>query len=168
MSFEIGSNAYGSATCIETLDMGNPKFMSIEVQEQLYELITTNIDNEELFVTRCKPSDRLMKGACMIDFQYDVVLSGRNLCKVYQNNCLDSDRVIFYIFEFQNEHYDTSDLFGGYSRNGHIKGEEMCEKIVTYWKQEEKKKAEALKKSTENSHHNFLSGLSAPGKVSSR
>ena len=168
MSFENGSNAYGLAIWIETLDRGNPKFMSIEVQEQLYELITTNIDNEELVVTRSEPASRLMKGACHIDFQYDVVLFEKKLCKVYQNNYHDSDKVNFYIFEFQNEHYDTSDLFGGYSRNGHIKGREMCEKIVTYWKQEEKKKAEALKKSTENSHHNFLSGFSAPGKVSSR
>lgn len=158
MSFELGSNVYGPGTWIRTLNRVNPEFMSFDVQKQLYELIITNVDKEELVVTGSEPASRLMNGACHIDFQYDVVLFGKKLCKVYQSNCYDSDKVNFYILEFQKEHYDPLDLLGGYSSKNlkRPKGIEMCEKIAERWKQDEEKRTAELRISTQRSQSSFL------------
>ncbi len=151
-----GTDAYSFGRCyIEKISARDPKFMSFKTQLEFYNLVMTNVDTDEFVVDGHKPRQPMRDGACDIDFQYDVVLSGKPLCTVYQADCNNGD-LNFYVLEFRGEHYDPLTLFAGKSKIGVYKGKQICERIAGRWQADEQKRAEQTKIRTEQENLKFL------------
>lgn len=129
----------GPYPIIEDTYPSDPKYMSKAARRALIELVQKNKDSENLIVVGSKI--QMYTEGFGVNFEYDVKLSGKHLCTIYEAPNKRS-----YVLEFQDTFYSYA-----------VSDEAVIYHAITdRWIKDEEKRKRELYKKTNESYLNFL------------
>ena len=139
--------------------MWDPLFPSAEIIDKFYELINQNLNSPDLVIKRSKPDVWVFDFPNRIYYIYDVALSGKHFCTLYQ----DANRSLtggdqFRTIEISGQHYDMADIMS-VGRSTDNRRYNIGKSILKRWESDEQARLAAARSDNEKSLQSFVASF---------